>query len=178
MGEFMMNDTTLPLVIRKPVKTDAAAMLEYLKIVGGESDNLTFGKEGHPFTVEQEEIFLEGLSKNNNQIMLLGIIDNQIVSSGSLGGSPRERLKHTMELGISVRKEYWNQGIARKIIEALFEEARKLPYLKQISLHVRADNQAAIHLYQSLGFVQTGVFPNQMHINDLFIDTLFMIKTL
>ena len=87
MGEFMMNDTTLPLVIRKPVKTDAAAMLEYLKIVGGESDNLTFGKEGHPFTVEQEEIFLEGVSKNNNQIMLLGIIDNQIVSSGSLGGS-------------------------------------------------------------------------------------------
>lgn len=37
---------------RKPIKEDAKNMLEYLKQVGGESDNLTFGKEGLPFTPE------------------------------------------------------------------------------------------------------------------------------
>ena len=47
---------------RKPIKEDAKNMLEYLKQVGSESDNLTFGKEGLPFTVEQEEEYLDKLT--------------------------------------------------------------------------------------------------------------------
>ena len=35
---------------------DAAALIEFLRVVGGESDNLTFGAEGIPVTVEEEEI--------------------------------------------------------------------------------------------------------------------------
>ena len=38
---------------------DAEQLLEYLKTVGGETDNLTFGSQGIPFTLEQERSFLE-----------------------------------------------------------------------------------------------------------------------
>ena len=34
---------------------DAAALLEYLKIVGGETENLSFGAEGVPIPPEAEE---------------------------------------------------------------------------------------------------------------------------
>lgn len=39
------------ITIEKTAKQDAAAILEYLKIVGGETDNLTFGAEGMPSKV-------------------------------------------------------------------------------------------------------------------------------
>ena len=37
---------------------DAAVLLDYLKIVGGETDNLSFGAEGVPLDVEAEKAYL------------------------------------------------------------------------------------------------------------------------
>lgn len=37
-----------PFVIVRAQAEDAAALLEYLKIIGGETDNLSFGPEGVP----------------------------------------------------------------------------------------------------------------------------------
>ena len=41
--------------IRKATASDAENILEYCKIIGGESDNLTFGSEGVSITVEIEK---------------------------------------------------------------------------------------------------------------------------
>ena len=48
---------------------DAAALLDYLKIVGGETDNLSFGPEGVPLDVEAETQYLAAqvASKDNVQ---------------------------------------------------------------------------------------------------------------
>lgn len=40
---------------------DAAALLEYLKIVGGETENLSFGAEDVPLSVGEEEAYLRSL---------------------------------------------------------------------------------------------------------------------
>ena len=37
---------------------DAAALLDYLKIVGGETENLSFGAEGVPLDLETEQDYL------------------------------------------------------------------------------------------------------------------------
>ena len=37
--------------IRRAEAADAAALLEYLKIIGGETENLSFGPEGVPLSV-------------------------------------------------------------------------------------------------------------------------------
>ena len=47
-----------PFVIVRAQAEDAAALLEYLKIIGGETDNLSFGPEGVPLSVEQEASYL------------------------------------------------------------------------------------------------------------------------
>ena len=44
-------------IIENARPEDAAAILDYLKIVGGETDNLNMGAEGIPITVEVEEAF-------------------------------------------------------------------------------------------------------------------------
>ncbi len=47
------------ITIRKATKDDACKILEYCKKVGSQTDNLTFGKEGIPLTVEEEKKYLE-----------------------------------------------------------------------------------------------------------------------
>ena len=42
-------------IIERAQAEDAAALLDYLKIVGGETDNLSFGAEGVPLSLEAEQ---------------------------------------------------------------------------------------------------------------------------
>ena len=42
--------------IRKATAADAEKVLDYCKIIGSESDNLTFGAEGVPFSTESEAL--------------------------------------------------------------------------------------------------------------------------
>ncbi len=43
-------------MIREARESDAAAFLAYTKIVGSESDYLSFGKDGIPITVQEEAV--------------------------------------------------------------------------------------------------------------------------
>ena len=45
------------LEIRKVTASDAKNILEYCKVIGGESDNLTFGAEGVEPLTEKENIW-------------------------------------------------------------------------------------------------------------------------
>jgi RimJ/RimL family protein N-acetyltransferase len=162
------------LLIRSLTGADAPAMIEYLKAVGGESDNLTFGAEGIPMTLEQETAFLDGLKTNPNTIMIAGFIDGNLVSAGNLSASPRVRMRHNATLGISVRKGVWNQGVATKMIEQMIELARNSEFIEIVNLRVREDNVPAIHLYEKLGFFHTGRVYKEFHVGGVYYDTLIM----
>ena len=45
-------------VIECARQEEAAALLDYLKIIGGETDNLSFGAEGVPLSLEAEQDYL------------------------------------------------------------------------------------------------------------------------
>ncbi len=92
------------LLLRKPMEEDASAMIEYLNIVGGESDNLLFGENEFRFTVEQEKEHIKNINEDNNALMLLGVIDNQVVSISQVSAPNRKRIAHNSELAISVKK--------------------------------------------------------------------------
>lgn len=152
---------------RKPIKEDAKNILDYLKKVGGESDNLTFGKEGIPFTVEQEEDYLDKLSSP----CIIAIEDGKIVGDGILELGCR-RISHTAELSISVIKEYWGKGVGSTIMELLIKEAKDRGVTK-INLKVRADNQRAKGLYKKFGFVKEGYTTRMLKIGDEYFDGEF-----
>ena len=62
-------------------------------------------------------------------------------------------------MNVAVLPEYRNRGIAGKLILDLIA-ALKENAVHCLTLEVRASNEAAIHLYDSLGFVQVGRRPN------------------
>lgn len=57
---------------------------------------------------------------------------------------------------IVVEEAYRNRGIGKRLTEALLDEGKKCG-LHAFTLEVRAGNLAAIHVYESLGFVREGV---------------------
>ena len=78
---------------------------------------------------------------------LLGYVGSQTV------------LDETDMMNIAVAKEDRRRGVARALILELVNQLAQQGS-RSLTLEVRASNQGAIALYQSLGFVQTGRRPN------------------
>ncbi|CCQ95911.1 Acetyltransferase [[Clostridium] ultunense Esp] len=148
------------LKISKAKKEDAEKVLEFLNIIGGESDNLLFGEnEFKDMPVEKEMAIIEDINLSDKSVMYLGKIGEEIVSIGSLQGFiNRTRIAHRGGLAISVKKKYWNQGIGTKMMEELITFAKDIAKLEVIELEVRIDNLSAIKLYEKLGFERIGVY--------------------
>ena len=140
--------------MEKAAPSDAAMLLEYLKQVGGETDNLTFGPEGMPFSVEAEAEFISSMENSQDDIMLLAKSDEKIVGCASLNRLPR-RMKHRGDFAISVAKDYWNRGIGSQLLENIIAFARENDF-EIIDLQVRSDNKSAIHLYEKYGLKKIG----------------------
>jgi ribosomal protein S18 acetylase RimI-like enzyme len=71
----------------------------------------------------------------------------------------RRKLRHSVDLGISVRSTHRARGLGRLVLTHAINWARSIPELQIITLEVYASNTNAFTLYQSLGFVESGRQP-------------------
>lgn len=71
-------------------------------------------------------------------------------------------MDETDMMNIAVSPAYRRKGVGRALIEALMD-ALKENGSRCLTLEVRASNQGAIALYQSLGFSQIGLRKNYYH---------------
>lgn len=154
----------MSIVIKKAACDDAARILQYLKQIGAETDNLTFGAEGLPFTVESEAAYIRQIENSCDEIMLIAKENGKIVGNASLSRLPR-RMRHRGDLGVSVLKECWNRGIGRQLLREIINFAKEHSF-EVIDLQVRSDNLSAIHLYETFGFRKIGTHPVFFKIGD------------
>ena len=162
------------LILRRAIAEDAKNIIEYLDIVGGESDNLLFGAGEFRLTVEEEREYIENVNKDDNSLMLLGMIDNKIVSVAQINTPNRKRIRHNSEIAISVKKEYWGNRIGSAVMEQLIKFAKDNAFIKNISLGVRASNYNAISLYEKYGFEKIGIHKNFFYIDGNYYDEILM----
>ena len=50
-----MKDIMKDIIIKEALPEDAEARIAYARQVGSETDNLSFGKEGFPISIEEEQ---------------------------------------------------------------------------------------------------------------------------
>lgn len=160
----------MDILITKAMPEDAEELLALLRKIGSETDNLSFGAEGLPFSVEQERAFIKSLMESTSSVMLLAKKDGRIVGDASFTGNTRERVKHRGEIGISVLREEWGQGIGRQLMEATIDFAKNTAHAEIISLEVRSDNIRAIRLYEKFGFEKIGTFKGFLKVDGKMID--------
>lgn len=176
-GVFLMKEiytNTGKAIIRKADKSDAKALIEYLNIIGGESDFLTFGIGQFEKTVEQEEAFISNALNKENALFLVAEINGKIVGNLNFSGGPRERTTHTGEFGISVLKACWGNGIGEELIKYLISWSKNSGIIRKINLRVRIDNTRGISLYKKLGFLEEGTIKRDFLIDGKFYDSLSM----
>ena len=112
------------------------------------------------------------------KLMLLAVLDGIIISNLAYSGGFRIRTRHCGEFGIAVRSKYWNNGVARNLINELFKWGKDSKFCEKINLKVREDNKKAIKLYESLGFEKEGLLLKDMKINGSFVNCFFMGKSI
>jgi RimJ/RimL family protein N-acetyltransferase len=160
--------------IRRAVPDDAGAVLLYLRQVGGETPNLTFGAEGPGLTEAEERDHLERVGQADNSLAILALVGDTIVGSLTFDGGRRPRLRHAGEFGISVAQEYAGLGIGRAMIEYMIAWAERSGVVRKINLKVRVDNAGAIRLYERMGWVHEGRTTRDTLIDGEFNDCLLM----
>ena len=164
-------------IIREAVPDDAEKMIVYLNQVGGDSDYLLHGE--NEFTVPIEGVKRKlAMSKDaENSIVLIALENEQIIARAELEGYYAARIRHRAKFSISVKKEYWNQGIGTEMLKRIVEQAKKMK-LRVIELEVICDNVKGINLYHKMGFVDIGIYTKYFYVNGMFKDAVVMQKIL
>ncbi|WP_250675626.1 GNAT family protein [Paraclostridium ghonii] len=161
-------------ILRSANKEDAKAMIDYLNIIGGESDFITFGKNEFSMSVEAEQDYIERVNNMNNSKNVLIIIDNEIVGIAAITSVEKERMKHNGTLGISLRKKYWGIGLGNEIMDYLINWAKSNKITKKINLLVREDNIRGVKLYEKFGFEKEGILKKDICVNGVYYNTIAM----
>ena len=162
------------ITYREAEPSDAGKFLEYCKIVGSETDNLTFGAEGLPFTISQQADYIRKFAGNPGSIMIVAFDEGELIGTGAVSVvSGKPRFAHRREIAISVRKDYWGKGIGTGIMNVLMDFAKKSG-AEVLELQVRSDNEAAISLYKKFGFEKIGTNEKFFKINGEFFAADYM----
>ena len=146
-------------LLRHGTEQDGQALLDTFLLTHEQTDWLLSYPDEKTLTVRQEAEFLREKAESPDEIEILAVLDGKVIGSAGFGSVGRkEKVKHRAEFGISVEKSFWGLGIGRELTRACIDCARAAGYA-QLELEVVADNERAVALYESEGFVEYGRNP-------------------
>jgi RimJ/RimL family protein N-acetyltransferase len=116
---------------------------------------------------------LSGLEKDE-LFFLVAEVGKKVVASSDIH-ILRGNEKHVGVLGIVVKRGFRDSGIGTEMMKTLAEQAMNLG-LKVLTLQAYATNKRAVHVYEKLGFVQTGRVPRKHFKEGQYIDEVIMTK--
>jgi len=152
--------------LRSAVVSDAAAMVEFLKISNEETYFMMRYPEEITLTEDEEKTILKNWEEKPNKLLLLAFMDGEI--AGNCGIAPvaeHLKTKHRGSVGISVKQKYWGFGIGSLLLREILFFAKKNG-IEQVELGVYSDNLRAQKLYERFGFTEWGRLPNAYKLKD------------
>jgi putative acetyltransferase len=105
---------------------------------------------------------------------LVAEVDRGLVASSDIHILSGDE-KHVGVLGIVVKNGFRSLGIGTEMMKILVEQAASLG-LKVLMLYVFATNKRAVHVYEKVGFVETGKIPRKHFREGQYIDEVIMAK--
>jgi RimJ/RimL family protein N-acetyltransferase len=114
--------------------------------------------------------------EKGEEFFLVAEVDGRVVASSNLDRL-RGYERHVGVIGIVIKNGFRDLGIGTRMMRALEEQARGWD-LKVLMLSVFATNERALHVYEKVGFVQTGRVPRKHFKGGSYIDEVMMAKVL
>ena len=145
--------------LRSAGAEDAAGVLENFNLTHEQTDYLTSLPGEAAFTIENEAEFLRLRAESADEAEIVAELDGRIIAGAGIHRIGRyEKLRHRAGFGISVERAYWGLGIGHALTEACVACAKAAHYT-QLELEAVAENERALSLYRSVGFVEYGRNP-------------------
>lgn len=164
------------LLLCSPRPEDAGELCEHQYQASGETHFLGRYQEEGELDPERMRGRLEQQLRDDRAFSVAVVDGGRIIGNAEIT-KVRDHMKfrHRGYLGISIREAYWGLGIGRQMIVFLLDEARKNGF-EQVELGVFSDNERAIRLYESCGFLQMGKVPRAFKLKDgSYRDEILMV---
>ena len=108
-------------LIRSAVGSDAEKLIAYMVQGNQETTFLSMepGEFEASYPVEKEASYLDSIAQSQDRQLLIAVTPDGEIAGNCRCEYPgdRRRLRHTAVLDISVRKDYWRQGLGRRLME-------------------------------------------------------------
>lgn len=143
------------VTLREPCEDDARAMLDYLDAVRRETDHILFSPHDPLPTLAEERKIVKTWT-GPRAFHQLAEVDGRVVALAGVACMEKHKTRHRANLGISVLQAYHGVGLGRVLMNELIAWCRAQPELQKVCLTVYADNETALKLYTSCGFVTEG----------------------
>jgi RimJ/RimL family protein N-acetyltransferase len=162
--------------IRRAEPGDAASLVRLAEGVGSEEGGWLIA-DGDWRSVSEERRYLRAIRRHSYAAVLVAELDGRVVGRLSIGRDSHPASEHVADVGLMVAEEQRRRGIGLALMQAGEEWARSVGVLK-IELHVFPHNEAALALYERLGYRRVGRRRAHFRRSDGLVDAILMEKEL
>lgn len=167
------------VVIRYPLKDDVFHMRDYINTLSNEKTFIRF--QGEQVSLEDEEKYLiSNLEKieKHEAVQLMVFHGNKLIGLSDVAMQDKIE-KHIGIFGITIAKEFRNQGVGKLLINLVLKEAKEnIAQLKIVTLGVFANNPVAMEMYKRFGFKEYGNLPKGILYCGNVINHIYMYKNI
>lgn len=163
------------IIFRPPKESDLKQLLQYANGLVAEDAPILLNQKQ---TLKQEAQYLENILKKIKQkklVKLLSFDKNKLIGSAQIEKG-EYRASHVGTLGISVHKDYRNQGLGKQLIFRIINLAKQKLNITLVRLDVFECNIIARAFYKKLGFKSSGRLPQAIQFKGQLVDRIFMYK--
>jgi L-phenylalanine/L-methionine N-acetyltransferase len=158
--------------IREAEPSDAAALVTLAREVSREPEGwLLSSAEWRAPAAERR--YLRAARRSAHAAVFVAEAREGLVGRLSVARDPHPASHHVADLGLMVAASHRRQGIGRALLRQAVEWAHHTGVSK-LELHVFPDNEPAIALYESFGFVREGYRRRHYRRNGEYVDAVLM----
>lgn len=142
--------------IRPFEECDTRALSEIRRMKGVRETITSHSSESFALTEE----LLKNTPPSHPNLCAVIDMDNgaeKLIGNALLRLTEKAKMRHTGVLAVTVHTDYHNMGVGRALLTELLRIADDDLMLVRVGLEVAEENEQAIHLYESLGFVREGL---------------------
>jgi RimJ/RimL family protein N-acetyltransferase len=150
--------------------------VELARDVGGEEEGwLITGGEWR--TTGEERRYLRSIRRHPDAAVFVAETDGTIIGRLSIARDPHPASDHVADVGLMVDREHRRLGVGTALMVEAERWARQVGVHK-LELHVFPYNEAAIALYEGLGYEREGFRRRHYRRGAELVDAILMAKEL